>query len=349
MPVVSPIVQDMIARIACVCFLVIGVTRQCSAATVFLQNSDRISGEIEKLEGKHLSVKTAYAGVIEIDWTMVQGINSDQVLQFSMENGMVLTGTVHDTEQGMQVSGAPGTPILPHNVKAISKPMREQTLSNRLSGAIEFGYSLTRGNSPLSQSSVAANGEYHSTHVRVQTDLTSLFSKQAPAESASAHSLSTRIDYYLTPRAFVFTLDGLERDDREFLDLRTSAGGGMGWQIADTAVTQLSLLGGMTFINEKYHKNVEQPGRRQSTGEALIGVSLDRLQVGRLRFSGKTAVYPSVLDPGRMRVVASAGVRMPVVAHLIWSVRVFERFDSRPVLAVKKNDYGLISSFGFAF
>ena len=38
------------------------------------QNSDRISGEIEKLEGKHLSVKTAYAGVIEIDWTMVQGI-----------------------------------------------------------------------------------------------------------------------------------------------------------------------------------------------------------------------------------------------------------------------------------
>jgi Protein of unknown function, DUF481 len=347
--VVSPIVQDMIARIACVCFLVIVVARQCSAATVFLQNSDRISGEIEKLEGKHLSVKTAYAGVIEIDWTMVQGVNSDQVLQFSMESGMVLTGTVHDTEQGMQVSGAPGTPILPHNVKAISKPVREQTFSNRLSGAIEFGYSLTRGNSPLSQSSVAANGEYHSTHVRVQTDLTSLFSKQAPAGSASAHSLSTRIDYYLTPRAFVFNLDGVERDDREFLDLRTSVGGGIGWQIADTAVTQLSLLGGMTFINEMYHKDVEQPGRRQSTGEALIGVSLDRLQVGRARFSGKTAVYPSVLDPGRMRVVASAGVRMPVVAHLIWSVRLFERFDSRPVLAVKKNDYGLISSFGFAF
>ena len=108
--------------------------RQCSAATVFLQNSDRISGEIEKLEGKHLSVKTAYAGVIEIDWTMVQGIHSDQVLQFSMENGMVLTGTVQDAEQGMQVSGAPGTPILPHNVKAISKPVQEQTLNNRLSG-----------------------------------------------------------------------------------------------------------------------------------------------------------------------------------------------------------------------
>ena len=111
----------------------------------------------------------------------------------------------------------------------------------------------------MSQSSVTANGEYHSTRLRVQADLTSLFSKQAPAESASAHSLSTRIDYYLTPRAFVFTLNGLERDDREFLNLRTSVGGGMGWQIANTAVTQLSLLGGMTFINEDYRGDAEHP------------------------------------------------------------------------------------------
>jgi hypothetical protein len=339
----------MIARIACICFLAIGVLPPCIAATVFLQNSDHISGEIQKLEGKRLSLKTAHVCVIEIDWTMVQGINSDKVLQFSMQNGMVLTGTVDNTEAGMQVSTAPGTPILPHNVKAISKPVQEQTLSNRLSGAIEFGYSLTRGNSPLSQSSVVANGEYQSTNVRVQTDVTSLFSKQAPAESASAHSLSTRVDYYLTPRAFIFSLDGLERDDREFLNLRTSVGGGVGWQLADTAVTQVSLLGGMTFINENYREHAEQSGRRESTGEALVGVSLDKLQVGRLRFTGKTSVYPSVLDAGRMRVVASAGVRMPVVAHLIWSVRLFERFDSRPVLAVRKNDYGLISSFGFAF
>src|SRR5689334_5197185 len=69
----AAMVQHMIARIACVCFLVVGASPPCIAATVFLQNSDRLSGEIEKLEGKHLSLKTAYAGMIEIDWTMVQG------------------------------------------------------------------------------------------------------------------------------------------------------------------------------------------------------------------------------------------------------------------------------------
>ena len=141
---------------------------------------------------------------------------------------------------------------------------------------------------------MTANAEYHGANVRVQTDLSSLFSKQAPAQSASAHSFSTRLDYYLTPQAFVFTLDGLDRDNRELLNLRTSLGGGMGWQIANTGVTQLSLLGGMTFVNESYRGgDIEHPGRRESTGEALIGLSLDKLQVGRLRFTGKTSCTPA--------------------------------------------------------
>jgi nitrate/nitrite transporter NarK len=62
------------------------------------------------------------------------------------------------------------------------------------------------------------------------------------------------------------------------------------------SVTQLSLLGGMTFINENYRRvDVDHPGWRESTGEALIGLSLDKLQVGRLRFIRKACLYPSRL------------------------------------------------------
>lgn len=337
-------------KLACLCCVLIAKGLPCVAAIVILRNSDRLTGKIEKLEGKRLVLTTAYAGVIEIDWSMVQGISSDQALQFSMNNGMVLTGTVEVAEQGMQISAVPDTLISPNNIKAISKPQVEQTFRNRVSGAVELGYSLTRGNSRLSQSSLAANAEYHSTRVRVQTDISSLFSRQAPAESASAHSLSTRVDFYLTPRAFVFTLDGLERDDRELLKLRTSLGGGLGWQIADSSTTQLSVLGGMTFVDESYHgSDVEHSRRRDPSGEMLIGLSVDKLEFGRLHFVGKTSVYPSVLDRGRLRVVASTGVRIPVIGHLIWSLRLFERFDSRPLAAVRKSDYGLISTFGFAF
>lgn len=334
----------------CFCYVLIGSALPSRAATVFLRNADRLTGEIQKLDGKHLALKTSYAGVIEIQWSEVERISSEQVLEISLNNGMVLTGTVDSAEAGMEVSSAPGTPISAYNIKGIAKPEGERTFRNRLNGAIELGYSLTRGNSRVSQSSVTANAGYQSARVRVQADLSSLFSKQAPAQSASAHSLSARLDYYLAPHAFLFTLDGLERDDRELLNLRTTLGGGLGWQIADSSKRQISVLGGMNFIAESYHKNdAGDSARRQPSGEALIGFSVDRLEFGRLRFTSKTSVYPSLLERGRLRVVASSGVRLPVVGRLIWGLRIFENFDSRPLLPVRKNDYGMISSFGFVF
>ena len=146
----------------------------------------------------------------------------------------------------------------------------------------------------MSQSTATANAEYHTRRIRIQTDLSSLFNKQAPVQSASAHSLSTRFDVYLTPRAFLFSLDTFERDDREFLNLRMSAGGGMGWQLVNSHVLQLSLLGGMTLVNESYrHGDEEHPERRESTGESLVGLSMDRFQLGRLRLTGKLSIFPS--------------------------------------------------------
>jgi putative salt-induced outer membrane protein YdiY len=338
------------STLAYFCYVLIGSGVPSRAATVSLRNADRLTGEIQKLEGKHLVLKTAYAGIIEIEWSEVQSINSDEVLELSMQNGMIVTGTVHAAEAGMEISSSPDIPISAHNIKAISKPGPDQTFRNRVSGAIELGYSLTRGNSPLSQSAVTANAEYHSTRVRVQADLSSLFSKQAPAESASAHSLSTRLDYHLTPHAFLFTLGGLERDERELLNLRTSLGAGLGWQIADSPTTQISVIGGVNFVDESYQRqDASGSGRREPGGEALIGFSADKLEFGRLSFFSKTSVYPSLLERGRLRIVASSGVRLPLVGHLTWSLRFFEKFDSRPLLPVKKNDYGTISSFGFVF
>jgi hypothetical protein len=56
----------------------------------------------------------------------------------------------------------------------------------------------------------------------------------------------------------------------------------------------MSLLGGLTFVNENYRGDDAGPGgRRESSGEGLVGLSLDKFQAGRLRFTGKTSVFPT--------------------------------------------------------
>jgi hypothetical protein len=34
---------------------------------------------------------------------------------------------------------------------------------------------------------------------------------------------------------------------------------------------------------------------------------------------------------------------------MTWSVKLFDRFDSEPPLDVQRNDYGIVSAFGFSF
>lgn len=321
------------------------------ADTVLLVNSDRLSGEIQKLEDKRLHLKTAYAGVIEIDWSMVEGITSDQTFNFTLRDGRTVTGDVQGSKGGLQVSSLPPeTLILPQAVKAISKPEKGETFWSHWDGSVELGYSLTRGNSNISQSSVAGNTEYESARVRLQGSVSSLFSKQSDATPASTHAVFTRLDFYVKPHAFAFTQGSLDRDDAQLLRLRTSIGGGLGWQAIRSRSAELSLIGGFTFTEERYRAGEEiNSGRAGSTGEALLGISLERLEWRHLRFIGKSSLYRSVLDGNRIRVVANAGLRVPVIHHIVWTIRLSEQFDSRPLFSVKKHDHGLISSFGLSF
>ena len=228
------------------------------ADTVLLVNSDRLSGEIQKLEDKRLHLKTAYAGVIEIDWSMVEGITSDQTFNFTLRDGRTITGDVQGSKGGLQVSSLPPeTLILPQAVKAISKPEEGETFWSRWDGSVELGYSLTRGNSNISQSSVAGNTEYESARVRLQGSVLSLFSKQSDARPASTHAVFTRVDFYVKPHAFAFTQGSLDRDDAQLLRLRTSIGGGLGWQAIRSRSTELSLIGGLTFTEEHYRAGEE--------------------------------------------------------------------------------------------
>ena len=332
-------------------FLSMGMACILHADTVLLTNFDRLTGQIQKLENKRLYLKTIYAGVVEIDWSMVQGISCDQTLQFSMRDGRSLTGSVQNSAEGLVLSSlSQATPIPPQAVQAISKPKEEQTFWSRWDGAVELGYDLTRGNSRIIQSSLGLNAEYESDRFRVQSNLSSLFNKQSDAKSTSTHAMSTRLDFYVKPRAFTFTQGSLDRDDAQLLRLRTSIGAGLGWQVLRSKRSEFSLLGGFTFTKEDYRPDKEvRTVRNGSTGEALLGISLERLQWGRLRFIGKSTVYLSVLDPNRIRLVANTGVRVPVIHHVVWTIRLSEQFDSRPVLNVKKHDYGVISSFGLTF
>jgi putative salt-induced outer membrane protein YdiY len=219
-----------------------------------------------------------------------------------------------------------------------------------LQGSLDLGYSFTRGNSSQTQSSVAAQGQYRTPTYKAQMRLSSIFSETDDAEATSRHAADARLDRFLTPKMFAFGLTGFERNDRQRLDLRSKFGGGFGWKVRDTRRTQLNLLGGFTYTNEQFRAEEDgQEDRRSSTGEGLLGFEWETTPFYKIRFSTKLSLYPNLVQSGRYRVEYDSSLRIPLLKNVTFSVSLFDRYDSEPPQDVKRNDYGLISAFGFTF
>jgi len=88
---------------------------------------------------------------------------------------------------------------------------------------------------------------------------------------------SFRYDRYITPRTFTFGLTILEHDGQQQLRLRTNAGGGFGIKLINSDSTNLSLLGGLTFGDERYMP--EASTAYGAKGEGLLSLSLEQAQI----------------------------------------------------------------------
>ncbi len=334
-------------RLSFVLLLAIGGANQLHSATVVLSNGDRLTGEISTLNKGKLALKTDYAGTVQIDWAMVSELDTDQKFEILTQSGRRFTGTLRRSPDGVEVvTDAERESIPPVDVTGLvplsdGKP---PSFWQRLDGSIDAGYSFTRGNADLTQSSLSIRSGYVREKYNAQITASSIFSRQEDALSTSRHAFSGRLDRFLGPRALAFFLGGLERNDRQQLNLRTTTGGGLGWRLVKNKNTELSIRGGLTFTNERFTDAVEL-----SSGEALGQVEWKGLRFGSVELSTDARFYPSLTESGRYRIEYDSTMRIPLLSQLTWSLSLFDRFDSNPPQPVQRNDYGLVSAFGFTF
>ncbi len=332
-------------RLSLVVTIAIGAANQLHAATVVLSNGDRLTGEISSLDEGKLALKTDYAETVQIDWAMVRELDTDQQFAILTKSGTRYTGTLRRSRDTVEVvTDAGRESIPPADVTGLVPLGDGGSFWRRLDGAIDAGYSFTRGNADLTQSSLGIHGEYVREKYKAQVTASSIFSRQDDAPSTSRHALNGRFDRFLGPRALAFFLAGLERNDRQLLNLRTITGGGLGWRLVKNENTQLSIRGGVTFTNERFQDGVEL-----SSGEALGQIEWKSLLLGRVELSTDARFYPSLTQSGRYRIEYDSTMRVPLRSRLAWSLSLFDRFDSDPPLPVQRNDYGLVSAFGFTF
>ena len=334
-------------------FLVCGPAPGLAADVLKMENGDRLTGEVKRVAGQRVFLKTAYAGTLQIDWLKLEGFSSDRRFEVEVERGRKYRGKLVLAEGKLTVATAKATVSVEKDRVVGLAPKAEKegvSLWRQVEGTLDLGYNLTRGHSRLHQSSLLAKAEFDRGHYKISGDLSSILSQQDDSDPTSRQTARFRFDRLNHARHFHFVLGAFERNDRQRLNYRTLLGGGLGWTLIENKKAELSLIGGLTFTGERFRRDegvAAPPGER--SGEGLAGVEWKVDLFDWIEFTSKLTTHPNLSDAEDYRLEYDGVMRVPLSKHLSWSLSFYDRYAHRPPVRVQRNDFGLVSAFGIHF
>jgi putative salt-induced outer membrane protein YdiY len=319
---------------------------------VVMKNGDRFTGEIKQLKYGELSFKASYMRAsVALNWEDVKTIESKDAFIVSLLDGTRLTGVIGTTENGAEKETAVrvrhdglSSNISPSRVVAIEQA--EQSFLHQLTGSIDFGFSFANGNQSADYTT-AVNVGYRARRDEYSLNASSDLNRN-DEESTARHALTALHLHIFRERWFTAEIADFLHSERQELSLRSTLGGGFGRILYQTDHTRFATVGGMAYTHEQYSRNA--PGTQErSNAEALAGVTFSTFRFKTLGISSNLIVYPSVNDPGRVRVVTNGDLKIELIRNLYWKFHAYENFDNKPPVNAPRNDLGASSSLGWTF
>jgi hypothetical protein len=320
---------------------------------VVMANGDRFTGEIRKLEQGILYFKASYMLVpVQLDWAQVERLESQDQFFITLKTGKRYTGVIEKTG-GKEATGKAlrldthGKAMRIEAMDVIGIQQSEESFWSQLNGSIDYGLSYTSGHSALS-SSLSAAVEYQRTQDLTRLTTSSQFDTQSNGPSTNRYTFDGQYFRQLSERLFYGGLLDLLKSDQQKLNLRTTAGGVFGRTIARTEKTSFRIFAGAVFSRERYFPQ-EQTTTIGDNGEALIGANFYTFRFRVLDIRSSLLLYPSLSEPGRVRVNSDSNLHIELVKDFYWDFHLYENFDSRPPVNAPRNDLGVTTGIGWKF
>ncbi|MFO1052849.1 MAG: DUF481 domain-containing protein [Planctomycetota bacterium] len=311
--------------------------------TVTLQNGDRISGKIQSVTAGGVVVDSPAAGTVTVKIDQLAGISSAAPIKLATLAGDKLEATITGIQNGqLQVSGPGGTRSLAAGDLVAWRPEVEWN------GSISVGASMTTGNTERRSANAAAEAIRRTEDTRLTLRGTWDYAEDKATGSWVINQRrvfgSAKYDWFFNTKTYLWGQVTAENDKFADLQLRSTAGGGLGYQFYDDADFSLQGEAGLTYFDEnrKVGKDSSYVAARlayRARWEIAKNVTL--LQDGEF--------YPSIEDVNdfyaRLDTRARATLTDNMFAQLQW---IFD-YDNTPATGFDRQDHRILAAVGWSF
>ena len=335
-----------LAAIALLC----GIPSAALAArtdVIVLRNGDKFTGEVVQMRQGKLQVKTDDMGTLSIEWDKIASISTADQYDITLDDGSHVLGRFAPGAAAgtLKIDGLGGTREAA-TLTIVSFARIKTRFIQRIDGSLDLGASYANS-SGVADLWFNADAKYRRPVYALAAAFSTTLTHQREVEDTSRYSLRTTYTRYRGSNWVLSTI-GLFEGNRELgFTFRGTGMESIGRYLARTRHVELLLAGGLAAGGES---PVGAPAVTNVDAVVAADLAVFTYDYPTTRVDVALLVFPSLDDPGRVRMNVDGKFKREIFKDFFVSVTAYEAFDNRPKSgAATLNDFGGSLSFGWSF
>jgi putative salt-induced outer membrane protein YdiY len=334
----STALAALVSLIAC-------IASTCRADTLTLDNGDRVTGTIVKLENGKLVFNTPYAGEIKIDLVHIQSLQADNPMTVVLGKDKRVYGKVTGDGTELTVQPTDQSPAVREPTTKVTDLLPGVVTGQewRRNGHINVGWSQSSGNTDVTRAHTDAEIIAQHGQNRYTAGIAINYATDHNVETESNGLAYGKYDRFFSPKWYAYGNTTFEHDKFRDINLRTTLGVGSGYQAIASSRTNLSLEGGLEYVYTDYlvASNDGFPAMR-------LAWRFDHyLLPDRLQFFQKVEGYMSLENLKKSFARTQTGLRMPISGNFVATTEYDLAWDGDPQPGRVSTDKILLFTLGY--
>ena len=312
---------------------------------VVLENGDKLTGVIKKVENGILVIETGYSEPIKIKFSKVKRIQTDKALEMHLDGGEVLQGIVSTDDEGKIVveSSAISGPVRVEKSRIVGLLLPDVKPS-QWHGNISVGANTQSGNTDRTNIAVGADALRKTEKDRYSLKFLYNYADEESNVTARNYYGAAKYDYFFTRSVYGYLGIELLKDEFKDIKLRTVVGPGAGYQFWDFPAKSLMFEAGLSYFSENLTE-----GEDKDWVTARFAAELMYKIRNAVVFSDQIIIYPSLENARDYNLRNEASLNSPLAAG--WSLKLANilEYDGNPPEDVENSDWYWILALQYGF